>query len=99
MDGAVLRIASSRFRRFMLILNLEDRSRLCLLAGLAFPVVFNGLLVGAELTTLYLESFWVNYIWVAAGELAVCYTLGYPLGLALQRGGLDRRLFYGGGRG
>lgn len=81
------------------LLSAEHQPHLRLLAGLAFPVVFNGLLVGAELTTLYLESFWVNYIWVAAGELAVCYTLGYPLGLALQRGGLDRRLFYGGGRG
>ena len=65
-----------------------------LLLGLIFPVVFNGVIVGAELTTLFLESFWVNCFWVAAGELAVCYVLGYPLGLALQSKGLYRRLFH-----
>ena len=65
-----------------------------LLLGLVFPVVCNGLLVGAELTALFLESFWINSLWVAAGELAVCYVLGYPLGLGLQRGNVYRRLFH-----
>lgn len=65
-----------------------------LLLGLVFPALFNGIMIGAELTALFLESFWLNCLWVAAGELAVCYLLGYPLGLGLQRGSLYRRLFH-----
>jgi len=65
-----------------------------LLLGLAFPVLFNAAIVGAELTVLFLDSFWVNYLWVGLGELAVCYVLGYPLGLGLQRGNVYRRLFH-----
>ena len=65
-----------------------------LLLGLVFPAVFNGVIVGAELTALFLESFWVNCFWVAAGELAVCYVLGYPLGLGLQRSSIFRRLLH-----
>ena len=65
-----------------------------LVLGLVFPALFNGIIVGAELTALFLESFWINCLWVAVGELAVCYVLGYPLGLGLQRGNLYRRLFH-----
>ncbi len=65
-----------------------------LLLGLVFPVLFNAAIVGAELTLLFLDSFWVNCLWVGLGELAVCYVLGYPLGLALQRGNVYRRLFH-----
>ena len=64
-----------------------------LLVGLAFPVVSNAIIIGAELTALFLESFWLNALWVGLGELAVCYALGYPLGLALQKGGAYRRIF------
>ena len=65
-----------------------------MLLGLIFPAVFNGVIVGAELTALFLESFWVNCFWVAAGELVVCYVLGYPLGLGLQRSSIFRRLLH-----
>ena len=61
---------------------------------LVFPVVFNGVIVGAELTALFLESFWVNCFWVAAGEAVVCCVLGYPLGLGLQRSSIFRRLLH-----
>jgi len=78
-------------------LTAGQHPHLRLLLGLAAPVVFNGLIVGAELTTLFQAPFWLNCMWVAAGELAVCYALGYPLGLALQRNGLYRRIFHDGG--
>lgn len=74
------------------LLPADRHPHLRLLVGLVFPAVFNALFVGAELTTLYLESFWINCLWVAAGELAVCYVLGYPLGLGLQRSNVFDRL-------
>lgn len=67
--------------------------RLPLLA-LLMPAVFNGLIVGGELTLVIGESpFWFNALCVAAGEAAVLYILGIPLYLAFTHKGLDRRLF------
>ena len=65
------------------------------LLGLLMPALFNGILVGWELT-VYLAvggSFWVNALYVAIGELAVLLTLGSLLYFALKSRGLDRRLF------
>ncbi len=56
-----------------------------LLLGLFPPVIFNAVFVGGELTLLFLDSFWVNFFWVFAGQTAVCYLVGYPLGLAISR--------------
>ncbi len=56
-----------------------------LLFGLIPPVLFNALFVGAELTFLFLDAFMVNFIWVFLGQAAVCYAVGYPLGLGLSR--------------
>lgn len=64
-----------------------------LLLGLLPPVLFNAIIVGAELTVLFLDLFWVNFFWVFAGQFLVCYLLGYPLGLALSKNDLYRRIF------
>ena len=76
------------------LLPAEKHPHRRLLLGLVFPVLFNGIIVGAELTALFLESFWLNFFWVAAGETVICYVLGYPLGLGLQRSNVYRRLFH-----
>ena len=47
-------------------------------------VIFNAVIVGAELAYLFGENaFWpafgINALWVGLGELAMCYGLGMPL--------------------
>ncbi len=59
------------------------------LAPLA-PVVFNALIIGAEITFFLpggasITGFLVSTGWVALGELVICYALGLPLGLALEK--------------
>lgn len=59
------------------------------LAPLA-PVIFNALIVGAEITFFLpggasLTGFLVSASWVGLGEMIVCYGLGLPLGLALEK--------------
>lgn len=60
------------------------------LAPLA-PVLFNALIVGAEITFLIPDSiasftgFLITVGWVALGELVVCYGLGLPLGMVLEK--------------
>ena len=71
------------------------------LAALSMPAVFNALFVGWELTiylgetSFTMAAFWLNAFYVALGELAVLYTLGWLLYRFLNRGGLARRLFEG----
>jgi len=59
------------------------------LAPLA-PVIFNAVIVGAEITFFLpggasLTGFLISAGWVGLGELIVCYVLGLPLGLALEK--------------
>lgn len=63
------------------------------LPGLLFPALFNGLLVGWELSYYIGGGFWFNAGCVALGEVAVLLTLGAVLYFTLQIRGLDRRLF------
>lgn len=64
------------------------------LLSLLMPALFNGLLVGWELTVYFGESpFWLNALCVAAGELAVLLTLGLALYFALSHRKLNDRLF------
>ena len=65
------------------------------LLGLLMPAIFNGLLVGWELT-VYLDvplSFWLNAGYVALGETAVLLTLGSALYYTVKARNLDKRLF------
>lgn len=64
------------------------------LLALLMPAVFNGILVGWELTAYIGEAaFLFNALCVAAGEMCVLYILGIPLYVAFTYKGLDRRLF------
>ena len=65
------------------------------LPGLLMPALFNGLLVGWELT-VYLDvplSFWLNAGYVALGEAAVLLIPGSALYFTIKTRGLDKRLF------
>ena len=59
----------------------------------AMPALFNAILVGWELTVYIGGGFWLNALYGAIGELAVLFTLGCLLYVAICRRGLDKRLF------
>ena len=61
--------------------------------GLCLPALFNALLVGWELAVYIGGGFWTNTLYVAAGELAVLYTLGAILYTTMKKRGLGQRLF------
>ena len=63
------------------------------LAGLLMPALFNGLLVGAELTYYFGGGFLLNAFYVALGELIVLLTLGSLLYYTIRRRKLDAILF------
>lgn len=61
--------------------------------GLFLPALFNALLVGWELTIHIGGGFGINALYVAIGELAVLFTLGFLLYTTMKKRGLARRLF------
>lgn len=61
--------------------------------SLLMPALFNGLLVGWELAAHIGGGFWLNALYVAAGEAAVLLVLGSALYRILTRRGLAARLF------
>ncbi len=69
------------------------------LMGLAMPALFNAVLVGWELTiylgetSFTMAAFWINALYVAIGELAVLYTLGWLLQRTMTKTGLAKRIF------
>lgn len=64
------------------------------LLSLLMPVIFNALLVGAELYFVIGElSLWMNMLYVAIGEAAVMFTLGIALYFAFSSKHLNERLF------
>ena len=63
------------------------------LVSLMMPALFNGLIVGWELSLYIGGAFAYNAVTVAIGELAVLLTLGSALYYALRIRGLDKKLF------
>lgn len=61
--------------------------------GLLMPAVWNGLLVGWELSFYIGGGFLLNCLYVAVGELAVLLSLGSTLYWVFKKRGLDTRLF------
>jgi len=49
------------------------------------PVIFNGIIVGAELSYAYSLPLFLTVLEVAVGELGVCLILGIPLYYAIER--------------
>ena len=65
------------------------------------PVVCNALIVGLEITLVspggfLWPAFLANALSVGAGELVVCYVLGLPLAILLDRLDAENKLFSGG---
>lgn len=63
------------------------------LPALTMPAIWNALLVGWELTVYIGGAFWLNALYVAAGELIVLMTLGVALYTVMKKHRLDQRLF------
>ena len=61
--------------------------------GLLMPALFNGVLVGWELTVYVGNPFSMNAVFVAIGEAAVLLTFGTVLYYAMRKRHLDTRLF------
>ena len=59
------------------------------LLGMLMPALFNGLLVGWELSFYIGGGFWLNALYVAIGELAVLLILGTSLYYAIRARHLD----------
>ena len=55
------------------------------LPGLLMPAIANALLVGWELTVYVGQSFWLNALYVAIGEVAVLLVLGTALYYSLKK--------------
>ena len=65
-----------------------------------FPAVLvNAVIVGMEITFFFSEGgataaiFWANFASVFLGQAIICYGLGVPLMLVLERGELYKRIF------
>lgn len=63
------------------------------LVAFLMPALWNGLIVGWELSVYIGGAFLLNGALVAVGELAVLFTLGTALFYAIKARRLDRRLF------
>ncbi len=61
--------------------------------ALLLPGLFNGLLVGWELSVYMGGGFWMNAVYVALGEWVVLFLFGSLLYRALVKRGLAERLF------
>ncbi len=64
----------------------------CPLPGLLMPALFNGLLVGWEMTVYMGGAFLLNCVYVAVGELAVLLTLGNALYFTMKKRRLGTQL-------
>ena len=63
------------------------------LFGMLLPALFNGLIVGWELSVYIGGAFWLNAVYVAIGEAAVLLVLGSALYYAIRLRHLDSKLF------
>ena len=62
------------------------------LPALLMPALWNGLLVGWELSVYIGGAFWLNGLYVAIGEAAVLLTLGSALFYGIRTRNLQRFL-------
>lgn len=68
--------------------------------SLIMPVIFNAIIVGAEITFLLIESeatfsvFLISALEVGAGELAVCIAGGIPLFYAIKKSELFKKTYF-----
>lgn len=62
------------------------------------PVIINAIIVGLELTWIFngleMKFFLLNFVSVFVGQAVICYGLGIPLMLALEKNNLYKKIFY-----
>ena len=63
------------------------------LPGMLMPAIFNGVLVGWELSWFLGFGFWLNAMYVAVGEVVVLMTLGTALYYTLRHKDLYKKMF------
>ena len=63
------------------------------LIGLLMPALWNGLIIGWELSIYIGGAFWFNALTVAIGEIGVLLTLGSALYYGLRARNLHQKLF------
>ena len=90
----VIGTAATFFAALLMYLLRKVRIKNYPLASMLMPALWNGLLVGLELT-IYLKELplWLNMLYVAIGEVAVLLVLGTALYYAMTVRELDKRLF------
>lgn len=67
--------------------------------SLFFPVIFNAIIIGLEINLFFLPEgevftfmgFLISALWVGLGEAVVCFLLGTPLALALDKSKLFKK--------
>ena len=90
----VIGTAATFFAVLLMYLLRNVRIKNYPLASMLMPALWNGLLVGLELT-IYLDALplWLNMLYVAIGEVAVLLILGTALYYAMAIREMDKRLF------
>ena len=90
----VIGTAATFFAALLMYLLRKVRIKNYPLVSMLMPALWNGLLVGLELT-IYLKELplWLNILYVAIGEVAVLLVLGTALYYAMTVRELDKRLF------
>lgn len=65
--------------------------------ALLMPAIFNGIIVGFEIEYFFVQVGFADFLFqggcVALGELGVLFVLGLPLSIAIEKSGLDKKLF------
>ena len=88
--GSAATLAAAIFARLLRNVKIKNFPLLSLL----MPVVFNAIIVGAEITFLFpsqapsLAAFVISALEVGAGELAVCLAGGIPVYYGIRKTGL-----------
>lgn len=88
----VLGTAATALATGAMYLTRNLRLRGCPIPAMLMPALFNGLLIGWELTIYMGGSFWLNGLYVAIGEAAVLLTLGVALDYLIKARNLDKYL-------
>ncbi len=97
--GTLATLLAAVFTRMLCRVRVKD---IPILAPLP-PILCNAVIVGIEIACMptnvfawhnfSLAGFWSAALSVGAGELVICYGLGLPLAIALQKTGVAKRIF------
>ena len=92
-----MRLGSNAFGRRIYIPHEKGQGKGAAASRAVFSVVFNAVIVGAEIAVFLPEGFTfkgflIQAAFVGLGELVVCYAAGMPLCAAINKTGLRKYL-------